>query len=195
VNEESTVLEKLAGRLKWKHTGGKIRVEIPVRGKWALFVLAIFLAVLWALGVLLYRHAYPPENDAATFWACVVSGTAGICFIAFLLVMWSIAGKTILTLDPLELKLQKRVLGIEWGAGTFATNSVCSLRYIPPTYLYAFRTDTDPSTSKVVFQTNNKTRSFAGGITEREACALIDCMLEVYQFPKDRRLNYSGTTS
>jgi glucuronate isomerase len=45
-----------------------------------------------------------------------------------------------------------------------------------------------------MIQSSGKAYSFARGITEREACALIDRMMEVHSFPRDRALDQVGIT-
>ncbi len=108
----------------------------------------------------------------------------GVCFL-LAWISWSFTGKTIVTVNQKELTIQRRVLGIEWDTRQFATFDVRNLRYLPPTEIWAFRTDTDPATSKLQLKAKNKTVRFASGITEKEACALFDRMEEGYQFSKD----------
>ena len=116
-------------------------------------------------------------------WTSIAITAVLTCiFVCWLL--WGMTGKTILTIDPLELKLERRVIGIEWDTRRFATCDVKNLRYIPPTEIWAFRTDTDPATSKLQFRAKGKTIRFARGITEKEAGALYDRMIEVYKIPQ-----------
>lgn len=112
----------------------------------------------------------------------------GACFMAAW-ILWNFTGRTIVSINQSELKIQRRVLGFEWDTRRFATSDIRNLRYLPPTEIWAFRTDTDPNTSKIQFQTKNKTVRFARGITEREACALFDRLETIYKFPKDSELD------
>jgi extradiol dioxygenase family protein len=104
-------------------------------------------------------------------------------------VSWSFTGRTIVSVNQNEMNIQRRVLGFEWDTRRFATFEIRNLRYLPPTEIWTFRTDTDPNASKVQFQVKNKTVRFAGGITEREACALFDCLETICKFPKDSELD------
>lgn len=129
------------------------------------------------------RHIGTTEGLVRFAWTCVVAGIAGI-FIVVGWLLWSLTGETAVTLNPAKMKIQRLVLGIEWDTRIFATCDVHNLRYIAPTSMW-YRNEPDPNSSKIQFQENGKKRRFAGGITEKEACALIDRMLEVYKFPKE----------
>jgi hypothetical protein len=178
------MLEKLAGRLKWEHSDQGIRIEIPARWGWQ----AIFAAVLLAGGALAASQVeWTIPSDEARFRLGVLSAVVigvGVCFtVAW--ISWSFTGRTIVSVNQNEMKIQRKVLGIEWDTRRFVTFEVRNLRYLPPTEIWVFRTDTDPNTSKIQFQAKNKTVGIAGGITEREACALFDRLEEICKFPKD----------
>jgi hypothetical protein len=182
------MLEKLAGRLKWEHADQGIRIEIPASWSW----LAVSAAAVVAGGAL---EAWQPQwsipSDESRFRLGVLSAAivaAGACAI-MAWACWSFTGRTIVTVNPHELKIQRRVLGIEWDTRRFATSDVRNLRYLPPKEIWVLRTDTDPSTSKIQFQASGKTIRFASGITEREACALFDHMEDIYKFPRDSELD------
>jgi hypothetical protein len=57
------------------------------------------------------------------------------------------------------------------------------VNFIPPTRSWASQDDTDPKTSKIEFQAGFLTRTFASGVTEAEAKALIAGMQDIYRFP------------
>lgn len=178
------MLNKLSGRLKWVRTGLGIRIVIPARRDWWIVPFAMFWTTAAGVDWFYLLDATPNRGLSPLVWICIAIITAGGCvFVCFLL--WGITGRTILAMDPFELKLERRVIGIEWDTRKFATYDVKNLRYIPPEYIWAFRTDTDPTTSKIEFQAKGKTIRFARGITEREACALFDRMMGVYKIPKD----------
>jgi hypothetical protein len=178
------MLENLAGRLMWEQTAEEIRVEIPALFNWQVVPDAALLCV-WIVGAWLYQRNFVPGRGlAALAWSCIVAGVVGL-FLAAGWVLWGLTGETILTLNPAELKIQRLVIGIEWDTRTFASNDVRGLRYVPPANRWTFRDGADPNASMVQFQANDKKYSFAGGITEREACALIDRMLAVYRLSKD----------
>jgi hypothetical protein len=187
------MLQKLAGRLKWKQVGNGIRVEIPARTDWWIVPFAIFLSVSGGTDWYYTPDAVARDAVSSRVWIVVIAFILIACFFVCWLI-WGLTGKTIVLLDQTELKIQRRVLGIEWDERRLATNDAYSLRYTPPTEIWAFRTDTDPNTSKLMIQSSGKAYSFARGITEREACALIDRMMEVHSFPRDRALDQVGIT-
>ena len=178
---KTRMLEKLAGRLKWEHFGQGVRIVIPAR--WG--VQAILIAVLLTCAViaaLLVGWHLPADNDRLILGiasAAVVG--AALCWAAAWLA-WSFTGRTIVTADHNELKIQRKVLGVEWDTRRFATFEIRGLRWMPPTEISFILTDTDPGTSGIKFHVQNKTIKFASGITEREACALIGRLDEVCNF-------------
>jgi hypothetical protein len=178
------MLEKLAGRLKWERTGLGIRVVIPSRRDWWIIPAALFATAIAGIDWISLLSVFSDGGLPPRVWICVAIITAGGCVFACYL-LWGLSGRTIVAMDPFELKLERRVIGIEWDTRKFATYDVKNLRYIPPAEFWAFRTDTDPNTSKIQFQSKGKTIRFARGITEREACALFDRIMEVYKFPND----------
>lgn len=176
------MLENLAGRLMGEQTAEGMRVEVPALFNWQVVPDAALVCV-WMVGAWLYQRNFTPGRGmAALAWSCIVAGVVGLFLVAGW-VLWGLTGETILTLNPSELKIQRLVLGIEWDTRTFARNDVSDLRYIPPTNRWAFREGADPNASKIRFQAKGKTHGFAGGVTEREASALIDRMLAVYRLP------------
>jgi hypothetical protein len=177
------MLEKLAGRLKRERTGLGIRVVIPARLDWWIVPVALFATAIVGVDCF-YLSNLPEGGFSLLVWICIAIIAAGDCVFMYWF-LWSITGKMILAMDPFELQLERRVLGIVCDTRKFATCDVKNLRYIPPVYIYAFRTDTNPATSKIQFQAKGKTIRFARGITEREACALFDTMMGVYKIPQD----------
>jgi hypothetical protein len=186
------MLETLAGRLKWERTGLGIRVVIPARLDWWIVPAALFATAVIGVDCFYLFNNLPDVGLSPLVWICIVIVLiGGVVFICWFL--WSVAGKTILAMDPFELKLEHQVIGIECDSRRFATYDVKCLRYIPPVYIYAFQTDTNPATSKIQFQAKGKTIRFARGITEREACALFDRMMEIYKFPKNLESDSAAT--
>ncbi len=182
------MLERLAGRLRWERSDQALRIEIPARWGWQ----AIFAAVILAGGAFVASELeWTIPSDGTRFWLGVLSTVVvgvGVCFVAAW-ILWSFTGRTIVSVNQNEMKIQRKVLGFEWDTRRFATFDVRNLRYLPPTEIWAFRTDTDPNTSRIQFQAKNKTVRFAGGITEKEACVLFDRLEEICKFPKDSELD------
>jgi hypothetical protein len=188
------MLERLAGRLKWEHSDLGLRIEIPAR--WSLQ--AIFAALVVGVAALGASELQwdIPSNEArlAVGVFSIIIVAVGACVVTAWL-CWSLTGRTIVTISQSELRLQHRILGIQWDTRRFPTSDIHNLRYLPPTEIWAApRTDTDPNTSKIQFQAKNKRIKFASGITEREACALFDRMQEIYKFPRDSELDQVRAT-
>jgi hypothetical protein len=180
------MLQKLAGRLQWEQMPQGIRVAIPGRrdtmaclyGPLAVVILAGIAIRYWELtDAMASDDARSALQPIATAGCTVGLFTIG-CWLA-----WHLTFKTVLTLDPTETRIQRRIIGVEWDTRSFATCEIRDLRYTPPTQIWPLWTDTDPNTSKIRFEVKGKVRRFAAGITEREACALIDRMMGVYKFP------------
>lgn len=182
---------KLVGRLTWEPAGEGISVVIPARLDWWIAPLAVFLSAITEIDWFYLPITLSDGRLSPLVWIYVMTPAALACiFVCWFL--WGMTGKTILVVDPSELKLVRRVIGIEWDTRRFATYDVVNLRYISPEDIWAFRTDTDPTTSKIQFQTKDKTIRYARGITEKEACALFDKMMGVYKFPSSSELDQKG---
>jgi hypothetical protein len=166
-------MEKLAGRLRCEHTPNGIRLEIPAQSSWEDAFILIFL-IAWTSLAILYRRAILPGDQASPFaWFNLAFSIAGVLLVVGLL-LWSLTGRTILHVSPFEIRLERRVVGLEWDTRAFRVDQVHGLRFIPPYSLYKYVMDTDRHPSKMEFVANNKRYRFARGITEREACALIN---------------------
>jgi hypothetical protein len=180
------MLQQLAGRLMWERTPGGIRVAIPTR-RGAVTVLYGPVVGIWLVAVSIhYWHALEmPRGDSHEFMLqlmAVAVYALGFCF-AICWLIWTFTNETILTLDAAELKLQRRAMGIELFTESYPTMSVRNVNYVPPTRSWASQDDTDPKTSKIQFQAGFLTRTFASGVTEAEAKALIAGMQGIYKFP------------
>jgi len=186
--------EKLAGRLEWERTGVGIRIEIPSQAGWLAVFFGFWLTVWSATGWFFAARistAENPENVPLIF--AVAWALAWVLILIAIIVC--LAGRTTLTLDQSEMAIQRRVLRMEWDRRRFATKDVLNLRYIPSFSLRGWEGttySTYTSASQIRFEADGKTRKFASGISDIEAFALIDRMLEVYNFPKDRALEYIG---
>lgn len=180
------MLDKLAGRLTWEQTPQGIRVEIPARPP-AMTYLFVPLIVLWlVLAAIRYWHllGQPHAEDTEYTLQLISMGIYAVGFCIFVCWMAFIfTGDSILTLDKTEMKIQHRVLGVELASRSFPSNQVYQVLYIPPDRPETRRSVIDPNTSKIQFEVDDGTHSFARGVTETEACALILLMLTVYKFP------------
>ncbi|MGA3370408.1 MAG: hypothetical protein ABSC48_01470 [Terracidiphilus sp.] len=173
------MLETLAGRLKWERTGDGIRVVIPVRVDWFSAMTGISLwmlpySTLWVVTQFIHlstRTSLALSSIAVWIGACLV--------ILWYTMIFTI--KHVLTLNPAEMTIQMRFFGIRVRQRTIATSRFHNLRYAASEYgdwasLNSMR--------RIEIDRDSKTRKFAFGITEKEADALIEKMMEVYNFPK-----------
>lgn len=170
------MLEKLAGRLKWERTGDGIRVVIPVRVPLlsTLSGISLVYAPLFTLQVFDKLRGVAVPASFVPLWIGL-----------FLSVIWftmMFTMKQILTLSPAQMGFQTRTMGIGVRKGTRATSGLRNLRFVPSEYgNWTFMNDM----SRIEIDRDCKTRKFAFGITEQEADALIEKMMEVYSFPKE----------
>ena len=170
----------------WERIPNGIRIAIPTR-RGAVTVLYGPVVGIWLAAVSIhYWHALEmPYGDGHEFMLqlmAVAVYAMGFCF-AICWLIWTFTNETILTLDAAELKLQRRAMGIELFTESYPTLSVHNVIFIPPTRSWASQDDTDPKTSKIQFQAGSLTRTFASGVTEAEAKALIAGMQGIYKFP------------
>jgi len=177
-------MERLARRLRWERTGAGVRVEVPARRSWQAVVATVLFAGWTGIPcVFLYRTTEESRGNVFLFaLTCLGMGALGTCA-AVAWTVWTWAGESVVALDPRELRIERRVAGFGLDARRFSNAEISGLRFIPAAYIWAFRTDADPATTRMEFKTGRKTVRFARGITEREAVGLVDCLAGVYRFP------------
>jgi hypothetical protein len=179
------MLERLAGRLRWEQTSEGIRVAIPTRRGTLTFFYGP-LVVIWLIIASFYYWRvleWPLAEASLTTAQLAAIGLyifGFLFFIGWLAVTFS--SDTMVSLDGAEMKIQRRVLGVEFSSRIFPTGQVSQLVYVPPGKLSTSKLDIDPNTTRIQFRTGDKTHSFAKGITQLEAGALILLMLQVYKF-------------
>ena len=179
VAKEGTMLETLAGRLKWERMGNGIRVELPVQLTWPnvgrrvgswLVSWAFFFSFL----TLLDRLRGLPVYWGVALLFVPVYAASGI---------WEIlARRTVLVLSPDEMTINQAFLQKDWSKRTYATRRLHNLLYCKsrPQPTAERRTIKNSLLCDVELQTIG----LFDGITEEEADALIAKMTEVYPFPK-----------
>jgi hypothetical protein len=177
----------LAGRLTWEQSPRGICVEIPVR-RGPMVGLYGPLVIIWlSIATVRYWHVLttPHPNDIEFTLQLVAMGIyiLGFCFFVCWLV-WIFTGDTLLFLDAVEMKIQRRVLGVDLSTRVLDTRQVSQLRYVGPRAIATYQGVTNPSTSRIQFRVSGALQSFARGVSEIEAQTLIERMLEVYKFPK-----------
>jgi hypothetical protein len=180
------MLVELEGRLKWKRTSRGILIVIPARRS-GMIALYSPLVVTWlVLATIHYWHLLAAPHLAGsefTFQMIAIGIYAlGFCFFVCWLA-WILTNDTVVTLDPDEMKIQHRVMGIDVATFRFRTRETSGLRYVPPERFWAHKNDVDPKTSKIQFQCGGKAHTLTSGVTETEASALIARMQTFQWFP------------
>jgi len=179
--------EKLEGRVMFENTDRGIRIAIPVRrGPFA----AIYapLVIFW-LGLATVRYwnllAGPHPEDINFGLQMIAIGVYVAGFFYFVCWMaWTMTGETVVILNPPKVQIQTRVFGLPLLSSTFHTSQIHRIRFIPHKRIATQRSIINPTSSCIRFEVNKRSESFAKGVTEYEARALIDRMLLVYEFPR-----------
>jgi hypothetical protein len=180
-------LQKLAGRLKWERTMQGIRVEIPARSGWVAVFIGGWLLFWTYFGAGILRKALDQPDLSSIQWIWLAGWAIGACGVTGYLI-WCLTGRTTLSLDQTELKLERRTMGIEWDERTFPTRSVINLRYIPAYWNREWSGGDYGNTyhpSIMRFEAQDSKCDFASGVNDAEAQALIEKMNAVYKIPKD----------
>jgi len=181
------MLKTLAGRLRWEKANNVLHVEIPARFAWTAIVLGACLGILFLAGTHVIQHVLEVKDHSPQPFYDLLGWSAFLCFCAGWF-LWCLGGKTNLILTRTELILQRKVFGLVLSTRIFQTGTVEHLRYEPPEYTCDAESGYTPS--RIKFDANGTTRSFATGISDDEAFALIDRMMEVYEFPVLLSLDY-----
>lgn len=185
---ENVILETLAGRIRFERTRSGIHFEIPTRKDWTA-ILAVSVIEIWSiegLSILLSRMGAGPAS-AGQWTAMLGFFTVGLLSLIWL--GWNFAGKSRLTLDPVEFKLVRQIFGIKLDTRLFRTVEVRNLRYLPCSEFRIFKGFIP---GVFCFEADDKTHKFGSGVTDIEAFALLNEMLDVYEFPLERAVHYIG---
>ena len=180
-------MEILADRLLWDRTANGIRVIVPAPRDWKILFFAVWLAG-WTIGgrfaarQVVRSYAVGKIDWFTSLW--LIGWAFGECFVASA-ILWAVGGQTLLRLDPATLQIEWSLFGVRLNTRTLSTADVRNLRYCP-----AVSKGRSSVASRISFESADRTISFAAGISDAEAFALLDKMLEVYTFPKERALEY-----
>jgi len=180
------MLDKLEGRLTCGKTNQGVCIAIPVRhgpftGLYApLILIWLVIATIRYWSVLTEPH----PNNTEFMLQMIAFGIYVLGFFFFVgWVAWTMTAETVVVLNPTEIRIERRVLGVEVAAHTYRTNQVSRLKFISPSKISTQNSVLNPNSSRIQFLMDNKPQRFAKGVTETEARALIDKMLEPYEFP------------
>lgn len=187
--------EMLEGRLEWERTPEGIVVSIPVRRGPSTAGYALLVIIWLTIASVHYWHLLSGSHvDSQQYTLELVAVTIYVFGFFFFLgwLAWTVTGETLVLLDHNELKIQKRVVGIEVATRTHRNSDIRNIRFVRPKQFWALRADTDPSTSKIQFVSTQGFQAFGKGIGETEAVALIERMMEVYPFPRSGERYYNA---
>ena len=179
--------EKLEGRVMFEKTDDGLCIAVPVRrGPFA----AVYgpLVAIW-LGLATFRYwrllAGPHPEDINFRLQTIAIGIYIVGFIYFAIwLAWTLTGQTVVVMKPPEVKIQTRVFGVDLASRTFLTHQINRMRFIPHSRVLTQPSVIDPNSSYIRFEANNHRQKFAKGVSEEEARALIDKMLQIYEFPR-----------
>ncbi len=179
--------EILEGRVEWEETGHGIRIRIPARRGPLKVVYGPLVAIWLVLEMVRYRHQSlrPFPEDIEFMLQMIAAGIYVVAFFYFVAwLAWTLTGDTLVALDSSELRIQTRVLGIDLTTHAFPADQVSRLRFVLPFRKSDSWSVLNRHSTSIEFEAANKPHNFAKGVTETEARALIDKMLQVYQFPR-----------
>jgi hypothetical protein len=178
--------EELSSRLSWVRTSRGIQIEIPGRRNGAVALYAPLVVIWLVLATIHYSRLLGPDRATGSEFTLQLIAVGiyavGFCFFVCWLA-WALTSDTVLSLDRDELKIQRRVMGIDVTTRRFQTSDASRLRYVPPTRSWGDKNTVNPTSSKIQFQTHGKVYTIASGITEPEAASVIGWMHSVHRFP------------
>jgi hypothetical protein len=179
------MLTTLEGRLMWEKSRDGFLVVIPSRRSLTTIFYGPVVGIWLFFAAIHYRHwmdapreqgsGIPPQFIAIAIYAL------GLCF-AVCWVIWSFTNETVLTVNSAEFTIQRRALGIGLATQSYRLEEVHNLRFVHPTKWWASESETDPKTSVIQFRSDELTHSFAEGVTQSEAFALMQKMMEIHRF-------------
>lgn len=179
--------EKLEGRVTVEHTEKGLRIAIPVRS--GPFVAIYAPIVIFWLGLATVRYwslLIGPHPADLNFDLQKIA--IGIYVVGFIYIIcwlaWITTGQTLLILNPPKVKIQSRVFGLPLFSSTYKTSQIHRIHFIAHKRIRTQPSIINPNSSYIRFDVNERQEILARGVTEAEARALIDRMLQVYQFPR-----------
>ncbi len=180
------MLEVLEGRLKYKRTPEGIFVSIPPRnGTFTILYGPLVGTFLLVAAIYYWRVLMAPHPEDTEYTLQLVAiGIYALGFVfAVCWLIWTFTNETVVILNAAEMKIQRRVLGIELDTRSFPTRQLRNFRFVPPTQTWASQGADDPKTSRIQFQIGNNAHILVEGVSELETDALLALMQSVYRFP------------
>lgn len=169
------MFETLAGRLKWERMDHGIRVAIPTRVSWFNLLQGLWLLILPHFTYeVFWKSGHGPALESRSF----TPEWIGLALFVFWIALFR-THKSLLTLTPTEMRVEKRALGSRLRITITATSRLSDLRFVPSQYGLSV-----DALSRVQFRMDNQVRSLGIGIGGEEADALIAKMMAIYPFPE-----------
>jgi len=189
---ERILYQTLAGRVRWEQTTAGIHVEIPTRKDWSA-ILAVSTIEIWCLrGLAIVPERFSSTGQTGGVPWIALTGFACVAALSLIWLLWTLVGKSRISLDQVELKIERQILEVHLDTRTFRTREVRNLRYLPCSEFRIFKGFVP---GVFCFEAEDKTHRFGSGTTDIEAFALLNEMLDVYEFPIDRAVHYIGRRS
>jgi hypothetical protein len=181
------MFETLEGRVKFEKTDEGVRIAVPVRRGPFAAIYGPLVAIWLVLATVRYWNllAGPHVEDTNFSLQMTAIGIYAFGLFYFLCwLAWTMTGETVITLKPPEVRIARRVFGIDVSVRTFQTEEIYRMRFVPAKRMATQRSVVNPNSSYIHFEVNDRPRKFVKGVSKDEARALIDKMLQVYQFPR-----------
>jgi hypothetical protein len=169
------MLEPLAGRLKSEHTAEGIRIVIPSRFDIGPLGDTILIACIPVLAIDVVAKL--DKNWTGWRWE---ETSLFLLAVAGLRLVTIVVDKTIVTLNPAWLTIRRGPFGLHWKKSSFATRRLHNLRAVPSTSDWTGKKIRARET--VQFDEDGYPRDVAKQLSAAEAAALIEAMLETYNF-------------
>jgi len=183
------MLTTLEGRLLWEKSRDGFLVVIPSRRSLTTILYGPVVGIWLFFAAVHYRHwmdaPREPGSGIPLQFIAVALYALGFCF-AICWLIWAFTNETILTVNSAEFTIQRRALGIEMATRSYRLEEVQNLKFVHPTKWWASENETDPKTSSIQFRSHNLTYTFAEGVTQAEAFALMQKMMEIHRFEGTR---------
>jgi hypothetical protein len=172
------MLEPLAGRLKSEHTSEGIRIVIPSRFDIGPLGDTLLIACVPVIAVDVVAKLDKQWNGWR--WGEMSLFLLAVVVLRLVTIM---ADKTVLTLNPAWLTIRRGPFGLHWKKSSFATRRLHNLRSVPSTSDWTGKKVRGRQT--VQFDEEGYARDVARQLTIAESVALIEAMLDAYNFADD----------
>jgi hypothetical protein len=172
------MLEPLAGRIKFEQTSEGIRIVIPSRFDIGPLGDTMLIACIPVIAV----DVVAKLDKNWTGWGWEQLSLLLLLVVALRLVM-ILADRTVLTLNPAWLTIRRGPFGLHWKKSSFAMRRLRNLRSVPSTSDWSGKRLSGRQT--VQFDEEETPRDVARQLTAAESVALIEAMLQAYNFADD----------